>query len=96
MAGDGPLLRVTVAYAMPERAWCVALQLPAGVTAAEAIERSGLCGSVPGMDLQELTLAIFGRPITPATLLRDGDRVELLRPLLADPKQARRRRAGAT
>lgn len=92
---DDHALQVTVAFALPERAWLVALQLPVGATAAEAVERSGLLECVPGLNLPELALAIFGKPITPATLLRDGDRVELLRPLLADPKQARRRRARA-
>ncbi|MBS0463251.1 MAG: RnfH family protein [Proteobacteria bacterium] len=84
---------VTVVCALPERAWLVDLKLPVGATAAEAVERSGLRGCTPGFDQLDVTLAIFGKPVTPATVLRDGDRVEVLRPLLADPKQARRRRA---
>ncbi|MBS0457787.1 MAG: RnfH family protein [Proteobacteria bacterium] len=86
-------MQVTVALALPDRAWLVALRLPAGATVDEAVERSGLRARAPGVDQANLTLAIFGKPITPATVLRDGDRVELLRPLLLDPKQARRRRA---
>jgi putative ubiquitin-RnfH superfamily antitoxin RatB of RatAB toxin-antitoxin module len=71
----------------------VRVELPEGSTAAEALSRSGLPGQFPGMDVAELGYAVFGRAIGPQTILRDGDRLELLRPLIADPKQARRRRA---
>ena len=88
-----PMIRVSVVSALPERAWTVALELPAMTTAAEAMARSGLVDTVPGLDATRISFAIFSQPVAGATVLRDGDRLELLRPLQADPKQARRRRA---
>lgn len=93
MAADVATIRVSVVHALPGQAWTVDLDLPAGTTASEAMSRSGLAGKVPDMDTSVLTFAIFGKAIEPATMLRDGDRLELLRPLLADPKQARQQRA---
>ena len=90
---QGVAMRVEVIYALPDRAWSARIELPEGSTAAEALSRSGLPGQVPGMEPATLGYAVFGRPIGPQTILRDGDRLELLRPLNADPKQARRRRA---
>ena len=90
---EAATIHVRVVYALPERAWSVDLDLPSATTAAEALTRSGLASQVPGLDAATLACAIFGKPVSWATLLRDGDRLELLRPLLADPKQARRRRA---
>ena len=87
-------IRVEVIYALPQQAWSAVLELPVGTTASEAVERTGFGLRIPGFDAAKLGLAIFGKAISPATLLRDGDRLELLRPLIADPKQARRRRAG--
>ena len=84
---------VELVYALPGRAWSVRLDLPAGATANEALARSGFAATIPGFDASVLSFAIFGRAISAATILRDGDRLELLRPLVADPKQARRKRA---
>ncbi|HEY2346309.1 MAG TPA: RnfH family protein [Xanthomonadaceae bacterium] len=86
-------MRVEVVYALPERAWSVLLDLPAGATAADALARSAFANRIPGFDQACVTCAIYGKAITLATLLREGDRLELLRPLKADPKQARRQRA---
>jgi hypothetical protein len=80
-------LRVEVVLALPRRHLAAALRLVEGATVADALRAAGLpLEGVAGF-------AIFGERATPATPLRDGDRVELLRPLLADPKEARRRRA---
>ena len=87
------LLRVEVVYAIPQQAWTTQLALPPGATASDAATRSGFAARIPGFDAGVLGYAIFGQAISAATVLRDGDRLELLRPLLADPKQARRRRA---
>ena len=89
-------IRVEIVYALPRQAWSVVLEMPVGTTASEALARSGFATSVPGFDAVQLGYAIFGKSISAATLLRDGDRLELLRPLIADPKQARRRRARKT
>jgi len=86
-------IRVEVIHALPHRAWSVVLELPAGAIASEAVARSGFATQVAGFDTAGLSYAIFGKTITATTVLRDGDRLELLRPLLADPKQARRARA---
>jgi hypothetical protein len=80
-------LRVEVVLALPRRHASAPLRLPQGATVADAIRASAL--PLDGI----VGYAIFGERATPATPLHDGDRVELLRPLLADPKEARRRRA---
>ena len=83
---------VTVVYATDSAQDCVSLALPAGATAADAIRQSGLSAAW-GLDLATLVVAIRGRAVPPAARLAEGDRIELLRPISADPKEARRRRA---
>jgi hypothetical protein len=68
------------------------LRLPAGATALDALRASGLGERLGPTRLDALTLGLWGRTCTPGTLLRDLDRLELLRPLLADPMEARRKR----
>lgn len=85
-------MRVTVAWATAALQDVVALDVDPGATAAEAVARSGLAAAY-GFDPMRTTLAIFGRRVAPGTKLADGDRIEITRPLVADPKQARRRRA---
>ena len=70
------------------------LRLPAGATVAEALAGAAAAGFAPAAGAGARMLAVFGRAATPATRLRDGDRIELLRPLQADPKERRRERAG--
>ncbi|PJJ99525.1 RnfH family protein [Lysobacteraceae bacterium NML91-0213] len=81
-------MRVRVVLAWPRRFDEVELRLPAGARVADAIAASGL--PLDGIDGQ----AVFGERVEPGAALADGDRIELLRPLVADPKDARRRRAG--
>lgn len=88
----GPL-RVEVVYALPDRCWRVPVALPPGARVADALAVADLPAKVPGLVVEDAMLAIFGRTATPDSALHDGDRVEVLRPLLADPKQARRERA---
>jgi hypothetical protein len=85
-------MRVDVAYAGPEGAAIVSLELPANASVGDAIGASGLVGRFGLVDAA-LGVAIFGQAAERTTPLREGDRVELLRPLRADPKDARRRRA---
>ena len=89
-------LRVEVIYALPERCWRVPLQLPAGATVADALAEADLPARIPGVIVDPEGLSVFGQAATLETPLHDGDRVEVLRPLRVDPKQARRRRAGQT
>jgi putative ubiquitin-RnfH superfamily antitoxin RatB of RatAB toxin-antitoxin module len=84
-------LRVEVVFALPDRQYVLPVELPAGATAIEAVRSSGLAQQIA---LPEpLELSIFGRPCPHDSALADGDRVEVLRPLVCDPKESRRRRA---
>jgi hypothetical protein len=87
-------VNVEICYAEPDRAMRIALDLPAGVTVAEAVLASGIVERL-GPTAAGLTCAVFGRRVESDTVLEEGDRVELLRPLAVDPKQARRLRAEA-
>lgn len=81
--------RVQVVCAWPRRSACVELSLPEGATVADVVAASGFAqDGITGY-------AIHGERAGAGTTLREGDRVELLRPLQADPKEARRRRAAA-
>lgn len=97
-------MKVEVAYALPERQWLVAVEVAAGASALDALRASGLlaasahpkgCDAVPELAApgRPLALAVHGRKVAPERALRDGDRVEVLRPLQADPKEVRRRLA---
>lgn len=87
------MIGVEVAYATPDRQRVVALTVPLGCTVLEAVERSGLRDEFPSMEVDSDALGIFGRKVPAGQELRQGDRVEIYRPLIADPKEARRRRA---
>lgn len=86
-------IRVEVVYALPDRCTSVPVELAAGACVADALEAAAMPERVPGLEVDPARLAVFGRAVTLQTPLHGGDRVEILRPLLADPKQARRRRA---
>ena len=86
-------VRVSVVYSTPDRAFRHDLDLPAGATAGDAIERSAIVSEAGIPDENLRHIGIFGRPVDRQTILRDGDRVEIYRPLKIDPKEARRRRA---
>ena len=85
-------MKVTVVWASAAVQDVVALDVAPGATAADALARSGLAAA-HGFDAARSTLAIFGCRVAPATPLSEGDRVEVTGPLVADPKEARRRRA---
>ena len=87
------MITVSVVYALPERATEIELELPAGATVAEAITRSRIEERHPEVDLARAAVGLFGRRVRRDVVLADGDRVEVYRPLLADPNEARRRRA---
>lgn len=88
-------IRVEVVFAEAARQQVVALELPAGVSLRHAIERSRLLEPLSPVAVAVLSYGIFGVVATPATLLTDGDRVEIYRPLHDDPKAIRRQRARA-
>jgi putative ubiquitin-RnfH superfamily antitoxin RatB of RatAB toxin-antitoxin module len=84
---------VTVAYAAPDVEALVVVTLPTGATVDDAIARSGIAARL-NLDPAQLEPAIFGQRVNGHTPLAPGDRIELTRPLIADPKRARRKRAG--
>jgi putative ubiquitin-RnfH superfamily antitoxin RatB of RatAB toxin-antitoxin module len=85
-------LSVQVCYATDTTTFLRALRLNAGATIADALDASGLADVVPGIDLSVMAVGIYGKKKTMDTVLREHDRVEVYRPLIADPKHARRRR----
>jgi len=89
-------LRITVAYALPTQQPIVELRMPAGTTVLAAVERSGLRERFTELLQQPLNCAIYSRVVQLSTVLNDGDRVEILRPLLIDPKEGRRQAARRT
>ncbi|MDP1734092.1 MAG: RnfH family protein [Sulfuritalea sp.] len=86
-------INVEVVYAMPERQELASIKLPAGSTAGQAIEASGLLAKHPEIDLAKNKLGIYAKLAKIDTALRDRDRVEIYRPLIADPKEVRKQRA---
>ena len=85
---DGPI-RVAVAYAERDRQTLIEVEVPQGTTAAEAVARSAIRLRHPGIPA-DAALGIHGRLVKPGQVLEAGDRVELYRPLPADPKERRR------
>jgi putative ubiquitin-RnfH superfamily antitoxin RatB of RatAB toxin-antitoxin module len=86
-------ITVEVAYALPHKQALLEVQLPAGVTVLEAAAQSGITDKFEGIDLDNAKFGIFGNVVSPKQVLRDGDRVEIYRPLIADPKEVRKARA---
>ena len=87
------LIPIEVAYALPEHQQIIALHVPAGTTVKEAVERSGILEQFPEITLEKSKLGIFGKLSKADTALRAKDRVEIYRPLIADPKEVRKQRA---
>ncbi len=93
---DHDTIPVEVAYALPEHQEIIALRVEPGTTAEQAILRSGILEHFPGLELTPKSkIGIFSKPCRLDTVLREHDRVEIYRPLLADPKEVRKRRAAA-
>ncbi|MBS1137350.1 MAG: hypothetical protein H6R11_1304 [Proteobacteria bacterium] len=86
-------ISVDVVYALPQRQELVRLKLSSGTTVNQALEASGLLQRYPEIDLAKNKLGIFGKLTKPDVVLRDRDRVEIYRPLIADPKEVRKKRA---
>ena len=84
---------VEVAYALPHRQVIISLQVTCGTTALAAIEQSGILQQFPEISLAASKIGVFGKIIPKETVLNFMDRVEIYRPLIANPKEARRLRA---
>ena len=89
---DQNTIEVEVVYALADRQALIAVVIPSGATVGEAIDQSGIARKFPEHDLSACTLGIWGRLTDSEHTLQDGDRVEIYRPLLIDPREARRRR----
>lgn len=88
--GDAEFIRVEVAYATPESQSILSLEVPPGTTAEEAVRLSGIEEEYPEIDLGGSRMGIFGKLVKRGQVLQPGDRVEVYRPLTADPKVVRR------
>lgn len=86
-------IRVEVVYALPLEQDVTRLTVSSGTTVGEAIARSGVTARHPEIALEKSRVAIYGCLVPFDSILRDQDRVDILRPLTADPKEARRTRA---
>lgn len=86
---------VEVAYARPEKQLILVVEVPEGCLLGAAIESSAIGEKFPEIDLSSAKVGIFGKLAKLDTPLRAGDRVEIYRPLIADPKEVRKQRAAA-
>lgn len=86
-------INVEVAYATPEKQIIRAVNVDAGTTLGAAIVQSGIMMDFPDLDLENAKVGIYGKVAEMTTPVSEGDRVEIYRPLIADPKEVRRQRA---
>jgi len=86
-------ITVEVAYALPEKQYLRRVTLDVGATVEQAINASGLLALRTDIDLAKNKVGVYSRPVKLTDALSDGDRVEIYRPLIADPKELRRQRA---
>ena len=90
---DSNEIRIEVAYALPHKQVLLALSVEPGTSVMDAIDRSGMRTEFPDIRIDPGKLGVFGRKIQPDHQLKDGDRIEIYRALIADPKEVRRERA---
>lgn len=87
-------MKISVVYALSERQTEREVELPDGATVASAVEQSGLLLDFPGIDLKAAFVGVYGCVMPLDATVQPGDRVEIYRKLLKDPKETRRRRIG--
>jgi putative ubiquitin-RnfH superfamily antitoxin RatB of RatAB toxin-antitoxin module len=87
------LFNIEVAYALPHKQWLIKVLVEEGCTIQAAIMQSGILALLPEMNLESQAVGIFGKKRLLSDLVEDGDRIEIYRPLLIDPKDARRAKA---
>jgi putative ubiquitin-RnfH superfamily antitoxin RatB of RatAB toxin-antitoxin module len=88
-------ISVEVAYARPDEQVILKLEMPAGSTLRQAVEQSGILDRFAEIDADKMKVGIFGKLKKTDQVLQAGDRVEIYRPLIADPKEVRKQRAAA-
>jgi uncharacterized protein len=86
-------IQLEITYAKPDRQEIISLKLPEGSTIQQAVEASGLLQRHPEIDLAKAKVGIYGKLSRMDTVVRERDRVEIYRPLIADPKEVRKQRA---
>ncbi|HUX90068.1 MAG TPA: RnfH family protein [Gallionellaceae bacterium] len=87
------LIKIELLYALPHEQTLLNVEVPQGTTLGDAVKVSGILEKHPDIDLASNKVGIFGKLSKLDTVLRDRDRVEIYRPLIADPKEVRRKRA---
>lgn len=87
------MINIEVCYPLPEKQELVRLKLPLGASLLQALEASNLLQKHPEIDLKKNKFGVFAKLSKLDSVLRDGDRVEIYRPLIADPKEVRKQRA---
>ncbi len=92
---DKPMIAVEVVYALADKQKLLRIAVPEGTTVREAALRSSMDGFFPGLDLATAPLGIFGKAVPKPNerAVEEGERVEIYRPLIADPKEVRKQRA---
>lgn len=96
MANNAGEIRIRICYAKPERQLLKEVTVAEGTNIEEALRRFGILSDLDGVDLATCRIGIYGKIKSLDAQLREGDRIEIYRPLLADPKDARRKRAQKT
>ncbi|MGB5324585.1 MAG: RnfH family protein [Pseudomonadales bacterium] len=92
--GHAEMISVEVAYATPAKQKIIAVQVAAGSSPLQAAEQSGIANEFEGIDLQSAKMGVFGKAVDANSYkLQAGERVEIYRPLLVDPKEVRKARA---
>jgi putative ubiquitin-RnfH superfamily antitoxin RatB of RatAB toxin-antitoxin module len=92
---DKQAIVVEVVYALAHKQKLLRINVPQGTTMREAVLKSGMQEHFPGLDLTESPLGIFGKavPKPDERVMQEGERIEIYRPLIADPKEVRKQRA---
>lgn len=87
------MIKVEIVFALPDTATSLSIEVAEGTTAEQAVLQSGISEKCPEIDLTNLALGVWNRTVKNHQVLKEGDRIEIYRPLIADPKAARRQRA---
>ncbi len=87
-------MKIAVVYALPNRQMMLTATVPDGATVKDAIERSGMLKQCPEIDFARQKVGIFHKIVTLDTVLADGDRIEIYRPITVDPKTVKRKAKG--
>lgn len=90
-----PMIQIEVAYALPEKQMIIPLTVKKGTTMYDAVVQSGIAAKFEGLDVEAVPMGVFGKAERKPKerVLEEGERVELYRPLIADPKEVRKKRA---